>query len=112
VADRSRRVRLVVALVATLAILAPLAWLWQSSLVAKSYSVMGMGYLDYGGGPAGGHDHEAGARSVADITVNTTRKADLRVDLVAAQQNLIIGGKSVPGYTLNGTSPGPTITAR
>ena len=108
----SKRGRLVVALIATVAILAPLAWLWQSSLVAKSYSVMGMGYLDYGGGPAGGHDHEAGARSVADITVNTTRKADLRVDLVAAQQNLIIGGKSVPGYTLNGTSPGPTITAR
>jgi len=107
----SKRGRLVVALIATVAILAPLAWLWQSSLVAKSYSVMGMGYLDYGGGPAGGHDHEAGARSVADITVNTTRKADLRVDLVAAQQNLIIGGKSVPGYTLNGTSPGPTITA-
>ena len=42
---------------ATLAILAPLAWLWQSSLVGKSYSVMGMGYLDYGGGPVGGHDH-------------------------------------------------------
>jgi FtsP/CotA-like multicopper oxidase with cupredoxin domain len=30
---------------------------------------------------------------------------------VAAQQNLNIGGRSVPGYTLNGTSPGPTITA-
>ena len=51
-AGRSTRVRLVVAVLAALAILAPLAWLWQSSLVAKSYSVMGMGYLDYGGGPA------------------------------------------------------------
>ena len=52
----STRGRLIVALIATVALLAPLAWLWQSSLVAKSYSVMGMGYLDYGGGPADGHD--------------------------------------------------------
>ena len=40
------------------------------------------------------------------------RKADVRVDLVAEQQNLNIGGRSVPGYTINGTSPGPTITAQ
>ena len=42
----STRVRLIVALAATLVILAPIAWLWQSSLVGNSYSVMGMGYLD------------------------------------------------------------------
>jgi FtsP/CotA-like multicopper oxidase with cupredoxin domain len=111
-AGRSTRVRLVVAAIATLAVLAPLAWLWQSSLVGKSYSVMGMGYLDYGGGPVGGHDHGSPARSVSDIVVDPARKADLRVDLVAAQENLAIGGRSVPGYTINGTSPGPTITAR
>ena len=39
----SRRVRLIVAIVAALAILAPLVWLWQSSLVPSSYSVTGMG---------------------------------------------------------------------
>jgi hypothetical protein len=39
-AGRSTRVRLVVAAIDTLAVLAPLAWLWQSSLVGKSYSVM------------------------------------------------------------------------
>ena len=108
----STRVRLVVALIATVVILAPLAWLWQSSLVGNSYSVMGMGYLDYGGGPSGGHDHGSQARSVNDLVVDPARKADVRVDLVAAQQDLMIGGKSVPGYTLNGTSPGPTITVR
>ena len=75
-------------MLATLAILAPLAWLWQSSLVGKSYSVMGMGYLDYGGGPSGGHDHGSQARSVNDLVVDPARKADVRVDLVAAQQDL------------------------
>jgi FtsP/CotA-like multicopper oxidase with cupredoxin domain len=70
-----------------------------------------MGYLDYGGGPVDGHEHGAQARSVSDIVVDPARKSDVRVDLVAVQQNLNIGGRSVPGYTLNGTSPGPTITA-
>ena len=106
----STRVRLIVSIVAALAILAPLAWLWQSSLVPNSYSVMGMGNLDYGGGPVAGHDHGSAPRSVSDITVDPAGKADVRVDLVADQQNLNIGGKSVPGYTLNGRSPGPTIT--
>jgi FtsP/CotA-like multicopper oxidase with cupredoxin domain len=106
----STRVRLIVSIVAALAILAPLVWLWQSSLVPNSYSVMDMGDLDYGGGPVAGHDHGSAARSVSDIVVDPARKADVRVDLVADQQNLSIGGKSVPGYTLNGTSPGPTIT--
>ena len=90
----STRVRLVVSLLAaTVAILAPLAWLWQSSLVGKSYSVMGMGYLDYGGGPVGGHDHGSQARSITDLVVDPARKADVRVDLVAEQQNLNIGGR-------------------
>ena len=111
-AHRPTRVRLVVSVLATVAILAPLAWLWQSSLVPKSYSVMSMGTLDYGGGPIGGHDHGSAAHSVSDIAVDDARKADVRVDLVATQQNLTIGGRSVPGYALNGTSPGPTITAR
>jgi FtsP/CotA-like multicopper oxidase with cupredoxin domain len=107
----SRRVRLIVAIVAALAILAPLVWLWQSSLVPSSYSVTGMGDLDYGGGLVGDHDHASTARSINDIVVDPARKADVRVDLVAEQQNLSIGGRSVPGYTLNGTSPGPSITA-
>ena len=108
----SARVRLIVSLVAALAILAPLAWLWQASLVPNSYSVMGMGHLDYGGGLVANHDHESTARSINDIVVDPARKADVRVNLVAEQQNLSIGGKSVPGYTLNGTSPGPMITAQ
>src|SRR5215210_6852811 len=110
-ASRSTRVRLVVSVLATVVILAPLAWLWQSSLVGSSYSGMSMGTLDYGGGPVG-HGHGSTNRSITDFVVDDARKADVRVDLVAEQQNLTIGGRSIPGYTLNGTSPGPTITAR
>ena len=111
-AGRSNRIRIAVAVVATLAILAPLAWLWQSRLVVSSYSVMGMGTLDYGGGPVEDHGYGSTDRSITDLMVDSARKADLRVDLVAEQQNLTIGGRSVAGYSVNGTSPGPTITAR
>ena len=69
-ASRSTRVRLVVSVLATVVILAPLAWLWQSSLVGKSYSVMGMGTLDYGGGPVDGHGHGSTDRSITDLVVD------------------------------------------
>jgi hypothetical protein len=49
----SRRLRLVLACAATVAVLGPLAWFWQASLLPGAYSVAGMGYPDYGGGPAG-----------------------------------------------------------
>ena len=108
-ASRSTRVRLVVSVLATVVILTPLAWLWQSSLVGKSYSVMGMGTLDYGGGPVAGHAHGATDRSVTDFVVDDARKANVRVDLVAEQQNLAIGGRSVAGYTLNVNVPGEVL---
>src|SRR5215217_8069057 len=114
-----KRLRVLLPILASVAILAPLAWLWQDSLVPKSYTAMDMGCLDLGGGPGAGHEHSSDhhdgtvpdARSVVDFTADEARAADVRVDLVAAQATLTIGGKSVDGYTLNGTSPGPTITA-
>jgi FtsP/CotA-like multicopper oxidase with cupredoxin domain len=115
-----KRLKILLPILATVAIVAPLAWLWQASLLPQSYSVMTMGYSDFGGGPGnepaanGGHDHASspGTRSVVDFTADAARQADVRVDLVAAQADLVIGGKSIAGYTLNGTSPGPTVTAR
>jgi FtsP/CotA-like multicopper oxidase with cupredoxin domain len=118
-----KRLQVLLPILASVAILAPLAWLWQASLLPKSYSVMDMGYLDFGGGDVAGHasgadrgsgHHHGGAseaRSIVDFQADSAGKADVRVDLVAAQENLTVGGKSVAGYTLNGTSPGPTITA-
>jgi hypothetical protein len=52
--------RVVIGIVASLAVLVPLGWLWANSLVPDTYSVMGMGVPDYGGGPAdAGHTAHA-----------------------------------------------------
>jgi FtsP/CotA-like multicopper oxidase with cupredoxin domain len=123
-----RRVpRIAVPVVVALLIVVPLGWLWVDSRTPGRYSVMSMGFPDYGGGRVGtrmvpgmtaghGMPGTAGAtpttmRSVTDLTVGSTRPADVRVDLVARQERLDIGGHAVPGYTLNGTSPGPAIRA-
>jgi len=119
------RVRLLVACVATLAVVLPLAYLWQQSRVPATYSVMEMGYLDYGGGsrtaPAlagGGHDMAGmqgghampDTRSVADLTVGTDRPADKVVHLVARKETVrLASGAKVDGYSLNGASPGPLV---
>ena len=47
---RRRRDRLVIAIVLTVAIVASLGWFWSRSLVPSTYSVMGMGTPDFGGG--------------------------------------------------------------
>ena len=111
-----------VPIVATVAILAPLTWLWQASRMPQVYSVTEMGYHDYGGGSApdpstGGHaghgqsNHLTPRRSVTDMVADPARPADVRVDLVTREEPLTVGGRSMPGYTVNGTSPGPEIRA-
>ena len=89
--------RIALPVLATVAIVAPLAWLWQASR-AGSYSVMDMGYLDYGGGavpdPSGvghmqGHVHSHDSeprRLVTDMIADPARPADVRVDLVTRQR--------------------------
>ncbi len=49
-AARSRW-RQIVAVAAALAVVLPLAWMWQASRMPGEYSVMDMGYVDTGGGP-------------------------------------------------------------
>ena len=51
-------------------------------------------------------------RLVTDMVADPARPADVRVDLVTRQQMLTVGGRSIPGFTVNGTSPGPEIRAR
>jgi FtsP/CotA-like multicopper oxidase with cupredoxin domain len=100
-----------IALGVALAVLVPLAYLWATSLVPSSYSAVDMGYADYGGGPASGHQHHGGV-SVADLTGPRTGVADVVVTLTARKQKFVLAsGESVDGYTLNGTSPGPLIRA-
>ena len=110
----TRRWRVLVPVLATVVLLAAIAWLWFGSLVPSRYSVLEMGAADYGGGPGSFlHDHTAVPGqprvSVTSLVADPARPADVRVDLVAARATLSVGGKAVAGYTLNGTSPGPTI---
>jgi FtsP/CotA-like multicopper oxidase with cupredoxin domain len=119
---RIRRVlRLTLPVLATVAIVVPLAWLWQASRMPAAYSVMEMGDPDYGGGvrptagrtghrQGNGHDHHSGpGRLVTDMVVDPALPADVRVELVTRQEMLTVGGRSNPGFTINGTSPGPEI---
>ena len=106
------RLRLILACLVTLAIALPIAWFWWQSLMPSTYAVTGMGYADYGGGT-----HVAmsprGSRPVGSLTVGTDRPADQVVDLVARRQTVrLASGQRLDGYTLNGTSPGPTIRVR
>ena len=43
-AGTRRRVRVVLPVLATVAIVAPLTWMWLASLMPPTYSVMEMGY--------------------------------------------------------------------
>jgi FtsP/CotA-like multicopper oxidase with cupredoxin domain len=98
----------------TLAVLAPLGYLWATSLVPGSYSAAEMGYADYGGGPtSAGHEHHGGGMSVADLTGPTTGTPDVAVTLTARKAKYqLASGETVDGFTVNGTSPGPLIRAK
>jgi FtsP/CotA-like multicopper oxidase with cupredoxin domain len=103
------RVRLLLACLATVVVVLPLGWFWQHSRVPSTYSVMDMGYLDYGGGP---HvmPTMGGGRSVASLTAGTHRPADEVVHLTARKAIVRLADhQRVDGYTLNGRSPGPVI---
>jgi len=110
----------VVAVIATAVVLLPLGWFWKASVLPATYSVMDMGYADYGGGPdvtAGMTDHNNArgvtpGRPVASLTGPQQRAADVTLTVVARKQRFrLASGQSVDGYTLNGTSPGPEIRA-
>ena len=105
------RLRAALALLAALAVLGPLGWMWQASLLPDSYSVLDMGTVDTGrAGPAGAHRHDEAVG--VDELVADTGPADVELTLVARAQPVHLGpGRDVAGYTLNGTSPGPTIRA-
>ena len=48
---------------------------------------------------------------MTDLVADPSRKADVVVDLVARAQQITVAGRTIPGYTINGTTPGPTISA-
>jgi FtsP/CotA-like multicopper oxidase with cupredoxin domain len=106
------RRRLLIALIATVALLGPLAYFWHASLVPGTYSVMDMGYADYGGGPTTMSDHALMGRSVATLIADPRRPADVRVTLTVRNERFrLASGEEIDGYTVNHTSPGPVIHA-
>src|SRR6476660_4539577 len=119
-AGTRRRVRVVLPVLATVAIVAPLTWMWLASLMPPTYSVMDMGYPDYGGVQPdlamAGHDHHqlghrsTPTRSIAELIADPSRPADVRVDVLARQQ-LPTGGPPRARYSLDGSSAGPDIRA-
>ena len=93
-----------------MALVVPLTVMWWTSLVPSTYSVMDMGVVDYGGGPA--HAGHGAMVSVADLTGPKTGTPDVAVTLTAREESFRLPtGEEVDGYTLNGRSPGPEIRA-
>ena len=92
--------RVAIGVVAALAVLGPLGYLWVGSLVPSTYDMSAMGREDFGGGPAHAH---GGNLSVASLTGPTTGAPAVNVTLTARREK----GR----YTVNGTSPGPEIRA-
>ncbi|MFD0521236.1 cupredoxin domain-containing protein [Paractinoplanes durhamensis] len=99
-----RSLKVGIAVAAAVAILGPLGFFWQQSLIPGTYDMATMGYADFGGGAAVGHAHGTGGLSVDTLTGPTSGKADVAVTLTARKET---NGR----YTLNGTSPGPEIRA-
>jgi FtsP/CotA-like multicopper oxidase with cupredoxin domain len=119
------RDRLVIAIVLTVGILGAFGWYWWQSLVPSTYSVLGMGYADFGGGRVDAqharhaHNGSAGSAatqgdvSVASLTGPQDRTPDVAVTLTARKESVKVGdGDARARYTLNHSSPGPVITAR
>ena len=111
------RLRLLAAVAATVAIVVPLGYLWWTSRIPSSFSMMSMGYRVDGGGPAGpmrmSGGSMAGGIDVATLTGPTTGTPDVDLTLTARQEPVRLRNGHVVqnAYTLNHTSPGPAIVA-
>lgn len=85
---------------------------WSSTLLGE-YSVMDMGGASGGHGGHIGHGWPPGGIDVTSLAADADRPADVRVELTARQETIDVpGGRSIEGYTVNGTSPGPELRAR
>jgi FtsP/CotA-like multicopper oxidase with cupredoxin domain len=104
-----RRAKTFVALGATAAVLGTIGWFWQDSLLPDAFAVTELGYHDYGGGP---HHSGSAATSVDALAPPADAEPDVSTTLIAEQERFELpSGRDVEGFTLNGSSPGPTIEA-
>ena len=102
--------RLWIASAATAAVVLPLGFFWQQSLLPDTYDMAAMGVVDWGGGPVvdhGGDEHAGMAgmegTAVADLTADPTATPDVSETLTVHVDD--------GDYTVNGRSPGPLLEA-
>jgi FtsP/CotA-like multicopper oxidase with cupredoxin domain len=106
-----RRVKTLIALGATTALLGTIGWFWQASLLPDEYAMTDFGYRDYGGGPH--HSGAAAHTPMESLAPPVDAEADVATTLTVERERFeLASGRSVDGYTINGSSPGPTIHAR
>lgn len=106
---------------AVVLLLVVLSTWWAGSRMPAAYSVDSMGVADLGlgrnaAGQGPGHGGDGGAPpatvSVTDLSADPARPADVRVELTArAGPVTLADGRTVDGYSMNGTSPGPVVRA-
>ena len=77
------------------------------SLMPNTYSIHDMGMHDYGGGS---RTYSGPMRSVAKLK-GPSGTPDVSYTLTAAFERATVAGRRQRVYTLNGSSPGPVITA-
>lgn len=116
----AQRVASGLGIVVLVALGAGIAWLWYSSRLPDTYSVMEYGSLDYGGGavsrsPVAAHEHggHAGAAgklvSVADLH-GPSAMPDDRFTLTARSERVrLTSGRTIDALTFNGIVPGPEL---
>ena len=92
--------------------LGALGWMWYSSRLPDSYSVMDYGDVDGGGGPTAGEGHVHGGRSLAMLT-GPMGEPDARVRLVAKRATVPLdSGGTTEAMTFNGRVPGPELRVK
>lgn len=64
-----------------------------------------------GAHPAGAARPGSSGRPVTSFVVPGDRVPQAKFDLVARQQSITVAGRTIDGFTLNGSTPGPPITA-
>ncbi len=79
----------------------------RDSLLPDTYSIHDMGMHEYGGGS---HHYSGPMRSVAKLR-GPTGQPDVSYTLKAAYERTSVAGRRQRVYTVNGSSPGPTIVA-
>jgi len=119
-AERSPVVRRVVAGLVAAAVVVPLVLLWQTSRAPGRFSVTETGTFERGSGPrtttleghAGHGGGNAATATSVDALVAPTGPADVALTLTARAERVELApGVTTDAYTVNGTTPGPTVRA-